>query len=231
MFRSENQERRGKPDKARYKRPSNNEHTINTSTDDPKEFSQHHDVFAKDLSSCERFTAEHSHGEKNCNGDTAPPSDDPFTIPLLKFATEVHSPVPQSLPFKIAWPENTDVEPNGRVELPLLQLGDGTEPARDTEYFPAPLPITNTRHFENAPLLQFSHENDERSFRDFRFVQLPKTENVEFPLLYLPEARPDAHNFFSDSKKSMFGKRAQKGSSDDTNLAGVVGETSQARCV
>jgi hypothetical protein len=223
LLRDENQGRENMPENAKHKRPANR-HASNTS-DDQEEFSQHHDVFVKNVST-----------ERNARDpeiNSASTFDDPFAIPLLKFPTEVHNPTLQSLPFKIAWPEH--VQPNEQVELPLLQLGD--ELSKETECPSFPLPLTG----HSAPLLHFSNQNNEDgNLSDFHFVQVPENEDFHFPLLYLPKTGIEPPEFYSefqsryggDTEKEKPGrKREQNGISRDTNFVSEVGVTSTARYV
>ena len=148
-------------------------------TSNKQEFSQRDDVFPKSL--------------LNEDGRNAP-VEEPFTIPLLTFPTDVNSPSLQPLPFTIAWPEHTEVETNEDKELPLLQLNDNNE-ERGAEYFP-PLPLT--RHFENDPLLTFSYENADSNIRDFHLIQVPQSDDCPFPLLYFPETGIEIPKFYSE---------------------------------
>ena len=154
--------------------------------------------------------------------------DDPFSIPLLKFPTDVHSPAPQSLPFKIAWPER--MQANDEVELPLLQLSDKNEQDSECPSFPLP----SVGHC--APLLHFSTQNNEDgNLNDFQFVQVPAHEDFHFPLLYLPETGIEVAKYESsyggDTKKDKQPerKREQNEIFSEKNSVNELGETSTAR--
>lgn len=166
---------------------------------------------------------------KNSEFDNAHNVDNPFPIPLLKFSTEDQSPHTESLPFRIAWPEHTEAESNEQVELPLLQLDDKTE--QPGEFLPPLLPLSG--QFSNAPLLHFSSQyNDDANLSDFHFVQVPESEDFQFPLLYLPETELDLPKFHSEFESRYGGdakneKPGRKLEENDNNAR----ETSKARYV
>ena len=143
-------------------------------------------------------------------------NDNPFTMPLLKFPSEVHSPAVQSLPFKIAWPDQ--MQSNEKVELPLLQLGDKQSTERRDLYFP----LSSTEQF--PPLLHFANQNNE--VEDFNLVQVPENEN-DFLFLCLPETAVELTKFESHDRDTKNEKHSGKLQED--NESGEVGRISTAR--
>ncbi|XP_028394275.1 uncharacterized protein LOC114518472 [Dendronephthya gigantea] len=211
------------PDTANYILPPQKAQASNTGDDHEK-----HNVFTKDLSD-----VEYSNDTRDPKMNIAPTNDDPFTIPLLKFPTEVHSHTPDSLPFKIAWPEHADPQRVPDRELPLLQLSNNEQTQDPAEYLSFPEQEPMIRHFENTPFLHFSRrDNEDRNFDDFRLVQVPENDDFQFPLLYLPETDMVPPNLYpefesryaGDPEKDKSGRN--KGISDNDEL---VGERSKAR--
>lgn len=201
-----------------------------SSTSDDQEDSQHH-VFAKNLSE------KYSNDIRDPKMNVVPTNGDPFTISLLKFSPQVHRPTPHALPFKIAWPEQTDPERVQDRELPLLQLKNDKQ-IHHAEYLSFPEQEPMMRHFENTPFLHFfTRDNEDSNLYDFRLVQVPENNDFQFPLLYLPETGMVPPNFYpefesrysNDPQKDKSGRnKGERGISDKSDF---VGERSKARYV
>ena len=176
-------------------------------SNDQEELAQKYDVFPKSL--VREDDARHL-PRSSVSGS----NDDPFTMPLLNFPSEVYSPAVQSLPFKIAWPEH--VQASEEVELPLLQLGD----EQRTERLSFPVSSTEQR----PPLLHFADRDNE--VEDFHFVQVPANEDFHF--LYLPETATELAKF-EDSYGGDTKKLKQSGKHREYSENSEVARISTAR--
>lgn len=134
-----------------------------------------------------------------------------YTLHLLEFPTDVHSPPSQSLPLKIAWPEQTPYCEPAVKELPLLQLC--VKQPTDTAHMSFRLPPGG--------------DNQDGNFSDFHLVKVPENTSLQLPLLYLPEAGFEPTEFCANYEKNSKTKRGCAISRDRDEEK--VGETSKAR--